>query len=99
MNGNIRNYKLLNDNRDQKYADLSGMLAYMFSHNSKLNFEVSYRNQTGYQIGLDLLTARTEYTATFGKLYVTLGLELYDRNYLSERIKYKGVYAQISRRF
>ena len=99
LNGNLRYYKMLNDQKNQNYSDLSVMLGYTLNIHSKISGNISYRNQTGYQIGLNLLTARAEYTATYGKLNIKFGVESYNREYLSENINYKGIFAELSRRF
>jgi len=58
-----------------------------------------YRNQAGRGIDLDLITSKLELTSVVYKIYFTLGLEVYNRNYLGEIINFKGVYVQILRKF
>lgn len=98
--GNVRDYKLLGDRENEFYGDVSGRVAYIFNPKIKLNLELGYRNQKGYQIDLDLLTARSELTMAYRKIFFTAGLELYRRNYLKkETINFNGVYFQITRKF
>ena len=66
---------------------------------SKINVEASYRNQSGREIDLDLFTLRTEYSAMVRQMYFKLGVEMYNRNYLSERVEFMGGYVKIARRF
>jgi hypothetical protein len=101
LNGNMQNYTMLNEPeaRVQRYTDITGKVEYIIVRQTKLNLDVMYRKQQGRGIDLDLLTARLELTSVIYKLYVTAGVEVYRRNYIGEKINFKGIYMQISRRF
>ena len=99
VNGNMRYYEMLNEGVDQRFADISGKVAYRFNRNTDINLDVGYRNQKGQGIDLNLLTARAEFTKKFRKLFLTAGLETYQRDYLGEIINFKGLYIQIIRKF
>jgi hypothetical protein len=58
-----------------------------------------YRKQTGQSIDLNLFTARSEITSQINLLYLTLGVELYKRDYVGEVINFKGTYVKIVRKF
>lgn len=101
LNGNMQNYTMLNDpeSRVQRYMDVSGKAEYQIIKQIKVNFDVMYRKQSGRGIDLDLLTARLEVTSVIYQLYVTAGAEVYRRNYIGDKINFKGTYIQISRKF
>jgi hypothetical protein len=99
LNGNYRDYKEIDNETDQKYTDVSGNIAYMFTAVSKLNVELGYRKQIGNAIDLDLLTLRTEFTTTYRQLFFKVGVELYRRTYLNEDVNFNGAYIQIIRNF
>ena len=99
LNANFRDYRVINDNLNQKFADISSRLAYNLNPRSKINIEASYRNQSGREIDLDLFTLRTEYSAMVRQMYFKLGVEMYNRNYLSERVEFMGGYIKVARRF
>jgi len=101
MNGNLQNYTMLNEPeaREQQFADVTGKVEYTIINQTRLNLDVMYRKQVGHQIDLDLVTARLEFNSVIHKLYLTAGIEFYRRNYIGERINFKGTYIQISRRF
>jgi hypothetical protein len=99
VNGNYRTYKMLDDNTVQKYADLAGNVSYMLSQQSKITLELSYRRQIGQGINLNLLTARSEFTANYRKLYFKVGVEVYKRLYLNDNINFFGAYFEIVRSF
>jgi hypothetical protein len=101
LNGNIQNYTMLNEPeaRIQRYTDITGKVEYVIVRQTKLNLDVMYRNQKGHGIDLDLLTARLELTSVIYQLYITAGIEVYRRNYIGEKINFKGTYIQISRKF
>jgi len=99
LNGNYRDYKIINDNKNQKFADVSARLAYNINTKSKINFEASYRNQKGQEIDLNLLTLRGEYSAIVRHIYFKVGVEMYNRDYLNEQVDFLGGYVKIARRF
>ncbi|NOX85829.1 MAG: hypothetical protein GXO86_07690 [Chlorobi bacterium] len=98
--GNLRYYITIADRRDETYGDVSARIAYSFTRNIKLNLELSYREQNGYEIGLNYLIAKTELNMVVRKLYITLGLEVYRRNYLNREIlNFNGAYVTVIRKF
>ena len=98
--GNVRDYITIGDRKNELYADISSKVAYSFNSQTKLNLELGYRDQKGYQIDLNLLTARTELNMVYRKIYFTLGVEIYRRNYLNrETINFNGAYMSIIRKF
>ena len=99
LNGNIRDYRMISDEVDQLYANLSGKVAYQIRPRMKLSLEAGYLNQRGTNIDLDLLTSRAEFQAYFNKLQVRLGLEMYRRLYLNSEFAFNGAYLQFTRRF
>jgi hypothetical protein len=99
LDGNYRNYRMLEDNSIQKYADLSGNISYMVSPQTKVTLDIGYRNQVGAGINLNLLTARGEIVANYNKLYFKAGVEVYKRLYLNDNINFFRVYAEIVRTF
>ena len=101
LNGNMQNYTMLNEPeaRYQRYMDISGKAEYTIIKQTKLNLDVMYRKQSGRGIDLDLLTARLEITSVIYQLYVTAGVEVYRRDYIGDKINFKGTYIQLSRRF
>ena len=101
LNGNMQNYTMLNEPtaRIQRYADVNGRIEYAFARQSKVTCDLMYRKQTGRDIDLDLFTGRLEISSVIYKLYLTGGVEFYRRNYVGERINFKGTYLQIARKF
>jgi hypothetical protein len=99
LNGNYRNYRMLDDNSLQKYADLSGNVSYMITAQTKVTLDLGYRKQVGPGINLNLLTARSEFTANYNKLYFKAGVEVYKRLYLNDDINFFRVYAELVRTF
>jgi hypothetical protein len=99
LNGNYRNYRMLDDNSLQKYGDLSGNVSYMITPQTKVTLDIGYRKQVGPGINLNLLTARSEFTANYNKLYFKAGVEVYKRLYLNDNINFFRVYAELVRTF
>ncbi|MFC2136898.1 hypothetical protein ACFLTE_01860 [Bacteroidota bacterium] len=99
LNGNIRDYNFTRNDRSQIFSDLSGKIAYQINYSTKINFDAGYRKQKGEQIDLDLITTRGEITKIYRKIFLSIGLETYHRNYLDEIINFKGGYFQITRKF
>ncbi|MFC1733803.1 hypothetical protein ACFL6I_26180 [candidate division KSB1 bacterium] len=100
MVGNIRDYIIISDRVNEFHADVSGRVAYSFNPHIKLNVELGYRDLKGYLIDLNLFTARTELTMIIRKLFITVGFEAYQRNYLKkEIIKFNGAYIEFVIKF
>jgi len=100
LTGNIRDYVVIGNRSNELYADVSGRLAYSFSPELKLNMELTYRDQKGYQIDLELLTARAELMMKYRNLFMRTGIDFYRRDFLnSETLNFNGVFISIERKF
>jgi len=101
LNGNLQNYIMLDEAKPshQKYADITGKVVYSFMKHTSLNIDMMYRKQTGRGIDLDLITGKTEVISSFNLLFITLGIEVYKRNYVGEQINFKGGYIKLARKF
>lgn len=97
LNGNLQDYVMLNDDesRNQRYIDVSGKVSYNVFRQTNLNMDIMYRNQSGRGIDLDLFTGRAEVTSTINRLYLAGGVEVYRRNYIGEKINFKGAYIKL----
>ena len=99
VNGNIRDYRMIAEEVNQLYSNISGKLAYRIKPRMRVSIESGYLNQSGPNIDLDLLTARAEFFSEFNKLQVRVGLEMYRRLYLNSNFDFNGAYIQLTRRF
>lgn len=99
FSGNFQDYKLTEENVRQKFADATGMISYNITPTTKLSIDLTYRKQVGTGIDLDMYTAKCDISKRFRKLYLNLGTELYKRDYIGEKIKFRGMYFQVSRKF
>jgi hypothetical protein len=101
LNGNMQNYVMLDkpEPEHQDYMDMTGKVIYTIYKQTSLNVDLMYRKQTGQNIDLNLFTARSEITSQINLLYLTLGVELYKRDYVGEVINFKGTYVKIVRKF
>lgn len=99
LNGNIRDYRMIADEVDQWYANLSGKVVYRIGPRMRVSLESGYLNQRGGNIDLNLLTSRAEFQSTFNKLQVRVGLEMFRRLYLNSEFAFNGAYIQLTRRF
>ncbi|MFO7671363.1 MAG: hypothetical protein R6W31_17015 [Bacteroidales bacterium] len=99
LNGNIRDYRMIAEEVDQLYSNLSGKLAYRIRPGMRVSLESGYLKQRGANIDLDLLTARAEFLSEFNKLQLRVGLEMYRRLYLNSEFDFNGAYIQLTRRF
>ncbi|MEN8250954.1 MAG: hypothetical protein ABFS32_18625 [Bacteroidota bacterium] len=99
LNGSIRDYDMLEEDINRKYSDLSGKAGYEIRPGTKVDLLLGYRHQAGPGIDLNLLTASTEFKTNYRKLYLTLGLALYLRDYLGDTTDYYSAYIELVRRF
>ncbi|MCF8378924.1 MAG: hypothetical protein K9H49_05055 [Bacteroidales bacterium] len=99
LNGNIRDYIIIDNETDRLYANLSGRLAYNINRKMKVNLDVGYLNQSGRNIDLEALTGRLEFISNFRQLSMKAGLEVYNRMYVNSSHRLNGGYIQIARKF
>jgi hypothetical protein len=99
LNGNLRYMTLTDQHIKQNSAGVSAMLAYNIKSRTRICLQGSYMHQDYQSIKLDLIMAGLDVTTSVRKIYFTLGLQVYNRNYLNEKIVYNGGYIQIARRF
>ncbi len=99
LNGNVRDYRMIADQEDQLYTNISGKLAYRIRPQMRVSLESGYLNQRGRNIDLDLLTARAEFHSVFNKLHVRVGVEMYRRTYQNSWFAFNGAYVQLTRKF
>lgn len=99
LSGNQQQYHLINENRYQTFSDVIGKVSYNFIKNTRFNVDLMYRNQKGEGIDLDLITGKAEIITYIRKLYFSFGVEAYKRNYIGEKIYFRGAFIQISRKF
>ncbi|MCF6364764.1 MAG: hypothetical protein L3J35_01035 [Bacteroidales bacterium] len=99
LNANYRDYYLVYDSINHIYADISGKATYRIFDLTKASLNLGYRKQVGNGINLDLLTARFEVTSKIRQLYLTFGLEKYNRDFLGQINNYNGVYFRLIRKF
>ncbi|MEN8157870.1 MAG: hypothetical protein ABFS10_13045 [Bacteroidota bacterium] len=99
LNGNIRDYDMVDEHINRKYSDLSGKAAYEFNPTTKIDLMLGYRHQKGPGIDLDLLTASSEFKTRYRQLHLTAGINLYRRNYLGDEYNYYSTYVQLVRKF
>ena len=99
MLANYQKYKFSTIDEQQDYADLSSKLGYRINSWSSVNMEGGYRLQSGNGIDLNILNLRAEYIAVFYQVTLTIGIEAYHRDFMSEINDYKGVFVRVERRF
>jgi hypothetical protein len=83
----------------QNYLDMAGKGIYSIFRNTNLSLDFMYRKQQGRGIDLDLLTSKCEITSVVNRLFLTFGLEIYERYYVGEKVNFKGTYIKIVRKF
>ena len=98
-NGNISDYKKLNDLQNVRYMDMYGSVLYQFNHQLSLSGTLSYLDQTGVGIDMNLISFRTEFIANIHKLRFSASYNKYDRSIFSEQIVFNAFNIQLARRF
>lgn len=99
LNANLRKYELSSEREKQQFADIAGRVVYFLGLYSKVSLDGGYRFQEGRGIDLRLSNFRTEFSTRFRAVYLSLGLEMYRRNFAGEKINYNGGYVKIERKF
>lgn len=99
LNSMLRDYKLIGNDINHRYVNVSGRVAYKVTKRSKLNMQVGYLSQQGKSIDLDLLTGRLEFITNLRKMYFTTGMNLYNKQYTNSNFTYTRIYMQLTRKF
>jgi len=99
VNGNILDYKLIDDDVNQQHSNITGKVTYNTNRKIKIGLEAGYLSQKGRNIDLDLFTSRLEISTSFRQLYLKSGFEMYRRNYLSSNFAFVGTFLELVRKF
>jgi len=101
LNANLQDYIMIEEggNSRQRFLDVMARLVYPAFRKTYFNFDLMYRNQQGRGIDLDLLTARAEIISNISQMYFSVGAEVYRRNYIGEKINFKGTFVKLVRKF
>ena len=99
LNSTLRDYRLIGNDVNHRYINVSGRIAYKITRNSKLNLQAGYLSQNGKNIDLDLLTGRLEFITNLRKMYFTAGMNLYSKHYSNSDFTYARGYIQLARKF
>ena len=99
LNCNRQEYHMINENLNQIFNDVIGKVTYQITRKTAFNIESMYRKQQGAGIDLDLITGTAELTTSFRQIYISLKAEVYKREFISEKIYFRGGFLTISRRF
>ena len=99
LSGNYQNLIYIMDNQRQKFADIAGRAEYFINDNTSLDFEGSFRYQSGQGLGLNLLNLKSELKYNFYKILVRFGYEGFFRNFIGSITNFHGMYLRIERKF
>jgi hypothetical protein len=99
LNGNIMDYKLIDDDVNQQHINITGRIAYNLSLKTKLDIEGGYLSQTGENIDLDLITSRVGISSSVRQLHFKGGFEMYSRKYLNSDFAFMGTFIEVVRKF
>ena len=99
LNGNILDYRLLDDDVNQQHSNINGRITFIITGKTKMNLQGGYLSQVGKNIDLDLITARLEILTSLRQLYLRGGLEAYKRHYLKSDFTFTGTFIELVRKF
>jgi hypothetical protein len=99
VNGNVLDYKVLDDEFNQLHINITGKITYSFSFRTKIDLEGGYLSQRGQNIDLDLITSRLGISSSVRQLYFKGGLEMYSRKYLNSDFSFLGTFIEVVRKF
>ena len=83
----------------QRFDQLSAHVTWMLSRQSRINLFGNYRFQKGRGIDLELGSLRGECSARMRMLWITFGVDLYRRDFLTEELSYQRTYIRLERKF
>jgi hypothetical protein len=99
INGNYLDYKLIDDNVNQKYSNVNGKISYSINQKTRIDLDAGYLSQKGQNIDLELLTSKIEISTSFRQLFLRGGFEMYKRHYLKSDFLFAGTFIEITRKF
>jgi hypothetical protein len=99
LNGNLFDYRVIDDEVNQIHANISGKVSYLISSRTRIDFDAGYLRQRGKNIDLDLITSKLEFSTSFRQLYFKGGLEMYRRHYLNSDYDFAGTFLELVRKF
>jgi hypothetical protein len=99
VNGNIMDYKLIDNDVNQLHSNITGKITYNLTYRTRIDLEAGYLKQTGRNIDLDLLTSKLEISTSFRQLYLKGGVEMYRRHYLKSDFAFVGTFVEMVRKF
>jgi hypothetical protein len=99
VNGNILDYRLIGDDVNQLFANITGKVTYSFNFKTRLDCEAGYLSQQGKNIDLKLFTSKLEISTAFRQLHLGAGVEMYNRQYLNSDFSFLGTFIELVRKF
>lgn len=99
LTGSQRRLDLTSAKEIQKFSDVSSRLSYDLWYRTRILLETGYRFQNGRGIDLNLRTMRTGFVTQYRKLNISVGYELFRRDFSGERVNYNGGYVRLERNF
>lgn len=95
LNYSVNDYSVIQeDGRSENRAYLTGMFAYTFNRNNKLNFMLGYNKRTVNDIGGNWLSGKLTYLKSIGQLNIAASVNFYET--LSDFLKSEFLGANIS---
>jgi len=99
LNGNVMDYKLIDDDVKQLHSNISGKISYIITRRTRIDLDAGYLSQRGENIDLDLFTSKLELSTSFRQLFLKGGFEMYRRYYLKSDFAYAGTFIELIRKF
>jgi hypothetical protein len=99
VNGNILDYKLIDDDVNQMHSNINGKLTYIINQKTKIDLDAGYLSQKGRNIDLEMITSKLEISTSFRQLFFKGGFEMYRRHYLKSDFTFAGTFVEIVRKF
>ncbi len=99
LNGDIFDYKLIEDNTNQQHINISGKIAYNLSLRTRIEAEAGYLSQRGRNIDFDLISSRLGLTSSYRQLQFKAGVDIYSRSYPGSDFVYTGAFCEVIRKF
>ena len=99
LNGNLLDYRMIDDSADQRYTNITGKIAYKITSRTRIDLDGAYLSQAGSNIDLRLITSKLWISTLYRQLLLKGGLEMYKRHYLKSDFFTSGIYMEIVRKF
>ncbi len=99
LNASYKDTKLTEVNQSYQSASVSASANYQLNNKTNVKINSGYSYQRWIDRGMNVFNTRGEITYKYLQIFLTLGVQYFDRDYYTEKVNFQDVFLRIERRF